>query len=426
MRALAQDIRYACRTFARTPGFTAAAILSLALGVGANTSIFSVTSALLLRPLPYQDAGRLVILWNRSPGLGITEDWFSTAQYFDIRNSHAGFEQVAIAIGGNFNLTGDGEPRARRDDPGVVEPAADARRPRRGRPPVRARTMMCRALPAPRSWGTARGRGRYGGDPAVVGRPIVLNGQSYQIVGVLPASFSLPREVMPTLNGAEDADVLLPLPLGPEAAQMRGREDYNVIGKLKRGVSIAAGAGGDGRHHRAPARRAPGRVSAERRAHVQHRRRCRNRSSETCGAPSWCCPSRSGSCCSSRAPTSRTCCCRARSAGRRSLACAPRSARAGSRLVRQLLTESLLLGLAGGVAGLALLAVESEDPARDRREERAAARRDFDRYRACCSSRWRCRWGRRSCSASRRRCACGASICTPRSRTQQAARQAPA
>ena len=87
-----------------------AAVLSLAIGIGANTSIFSVANALLLRPLPYRDANRLVILWNRSPGLNITEDWFSPAQYLDIKNGHQGFEQVAIAIGGNYNLTGEGEP----------------------------------------------------------------------------------------------------------------------------------------------------------------------------------------------------------------------------------------------------------------------------------------------------------------------------
>src|SRR6476659_9780856 len=110
MNAFAQDVRYALRAFGRTPGFTAAAVLSLAIGIGANTAIFSVAGALLLRPLPYKDADRLVILWNRSPGLNITQDWFSTAQYFDIRAGHRGFEQLAIAIGGNANLTGTGEP----------------------------------------------------------------------------------------------------------------------------------------------------------------------------------------------------------------------------------------------------------------------------------------------------------------------------
>ena len=79
------DLRFALRTLARTPGFTLVAVLSLALGIGANSAIFSVARALLLKPLPYANADRLVILWNTSPGLGITEDWFSTAQYFDIK-----------------------------------------------------------------------------------------------------------------------------------------------------------------------------------------------------------------------------------------------------------------------------------------------------------------------------------------------------
>jgi predicted permease len=79
---------------------------------------------------------------------------------------------------------------------------------------------------------------RYGGDPGIVGRPIVLNGQPYEIVGVAPESFSLPREVLPTLGGAEDAEVLLTLPLAADAATVRTREDYNILGKLKRGVPV--------------------------------------------------------------------------------------------------------------------------------------------------------------------------------------------
>ena len=106
---LREDLRYAWRALAAAPGVAVAAILSLALGIGANTAIFSVASPLLLSPLPYADPDRLVILWNRSPGLGIAEDWFSTAQYFDIRGTGA-FADVALAIGGNDNLTGGGEP----------------------------------------------------------------------------------------------------------------------------------------------------------------------------------------------------------------------------------------------------------------------------------------------------------------------------
>ena len=108
--AAGRDFRYALRGLLKNPGFTAAAVISIAIGIGANTAIFSVASALLLRPLPYADPERLVILWNRSPGLNIAEDWFSTAQYFDIKEGHTGFEDVAVAIGANQNLTGAFEP----------------------------------------------------------------------------------------------------------------------------------------------------------------------------------------------------------------------------------------------------------------------------------------------------------------------------
>jgi hypothetical protein len=110
LRILLQDVRHALRALAAAPAFAVAALLSLAIGIGANTAIFSIVDGLLLRPLPYKDAERLVILWNSSPGLNITEDWFSTAQYFDIKNGHHGFEQVGIAIGGNYNFTGWGDP----------------------------------------------------------------------------------------------------------------------------------------------------------------------------------------------------------------------------------------------------------------------------------------------------------------------------
>ena len=164
MNGLVQDVRYALRAFARTPGFTAAAILSLAIGVGANTAIFSVASALLLRPLPYQDADRLAILWNRSPGLGIAEDWFSTAQYFDIKHGHRGFEQVAIAIGANYNLTGDGEP----ERIGTIRVSSNLL-PMLGVQPAVGRLFAGRRRPAGRRGTALLGHGtwmrRYGGDP---------------------------------------------------------------------------------------------------------------------------------------------------------------------------------------------------------------------------------------------------------------------
>ena len=237
MGTLLQDVRYGFRGLAKSPGFTAVALLSLAIGISANTSIFSIVNTLLLRPLPYGDANRLVILWNRSPGLGITEDWFSTAQYFDIKTVHHGFEDVAIAIGGNENLTGDGTP----ERVGTIHVSSNLL-PMLGVEPARGH-LFASSEDAKGSAGTAvLGYGmwvrRYGSDPHVIGKSLTINGSTYQVIGILPRSFSLPREVLPTLGGADQADILLPLPLAPNAAQNRDHEDYNIIGKLKKGVTL--------------------------------------------------------------------------------------------------------------------------------------------------------------------------------------------
>jgi len=237
MNQFLQDLRYAIRSFASTPALTTAAVLSLAIGVGANTSIFSVANALLIHPLPYRNADRLVILWNRSPGLGITEDWFSTAQFFDIKDGHRGLEDVAIAIGGNYNLTGDGEPerigtiRVSSNLLPMLGAQADAGRlfgPEHDRPGGPGAAVL----------GHGTWMRRYGGRGDVLGRTLILNGQPYRIIGVLPESFSLPYEVMPTLGNAENSDVFLPLPLAADAARVRNREDYNLLATLKPGVSV--------------------------------------------------------------------------------------------------------------------------------------------------------------------------------------------
>ncbi|HYA97396.1 MAG TPA: ABC transporter permease [Methylomirabilota bacterium] len=237
MTALLQDIRFAFRAFARNPGFAAAAVLSLAIGIGANTSIYSVVSALLLHSLPYRDAARLVILWNRSPGLGITEDWFSTAQYFDIRGTARSFDDVAIAIGGIENLSGDGEPerigtvRASSNLLGMLGARAYRGRlflPREDSPGAPATVVLSYS-----TW-----LRRYGGDQRVLGRTIVLNGRPYEVAGVLPRSFSLPREVLPILGGAEMPEVFVSLSLGADAADVRGHEDYNILARLRAGVTL--------------------------------------------------------------------------------------------------------------------------------------------------------------------------------------------
>ena len=210
----------------------------MALGIGANTAIFSVARALLLKPLPYANAERLVILWNTSPGIGITEDWFSTAQYLDIKTSTTAFESLAIAIGGNENLTGQGEPAR----VGVIRVSSNLL-PMLGTRALHGRLFEAADDVPGREGVAVLGHGtwvrRFGADPAVVGRAITLNGTPYTVAGVLPAGFSLPREVLPTLGGAEDAEILLPLPLGSEDATVRRGEDYNLLATLKPGVSVA-------------------------------------------------------------------------------------------------------------------------------------------------------------------------------------------
>jgi predicted permease len=234
---LIQDVRYALRGLAKARGFAVVALLSLAIGIGANTAIFSMVNTLLLRPLPYKDANRLAILWNRSPGLGITEDWFSTAQYFDIKTGHHGFEDVAIAIGGNENLTGDGEP----ERVGTIHVSSNLLAmlgitADKGRLFVSSEDVKGSPGTAVLSYGFwVR---HFGSDPRVIGKSLTINGSTYQVIGILARSFSLPREVLPTLGGAEQAEILLPLPLGPDAPQFRDREDYNIMAKLKPGVSV--------------------------------------------------------------------------------------------------------------------------------------------------------------------------------------------
>lgn len=232
------DIRFAVRSLAKHPWFILAAVLSLAIGIGANTSIFSVANALLLRPLPYDSPDRLVILWNRSPGLGITQDWFSTAQYFDIKTGHQGFEQLAIAIGGNYNLTGQGDP----ERVGAIRVSSNLLQ-MLGAHPVIGRLLTpdedSPGRPSTAVLTDGMWARRFGRDPHVVGRSIIINGQSYEIVGVLPQGFSLPQQTLPLLYGTEQAEIFLPLPLSAAASQVRDHEDYNIIGKLKPGISLA-------------------------------------------------------------------------------------------------------------------------------------------------------------------------------------------
>ncbi|HUQ80643.1 MAG TPA: ABC transporter permease [Gemmatimonadaceae bacterium] len=231
------DLRHGLRVLASQPAFAAVAVASLALGIGANTAIFSVTNALLLRPLPYEDAERIAILWQRSPGLGVAQDWFSIGQYLDIKTDNQVFTDVAATIGASFNLTGQGLPErvdgarvssslfplfgAKAAAGRVFAPDEDAP----GKPPV---VILSNGF-----W-----KRRFGSDPNVVGRSLTLNGNTFTVVGVMAADFVFNKEIMPAVNGIQNVDLLLPLPLNETARTNRGGEDFNIFARLKPGVTI--------------------------------------------------------------------------------------------------------------------------------------------------------------------------------------------
>ncbi|HEX4945648.1 MAG TPA: ABC transporter permease [Blastocatellia bacterium] len=238
METLWNDLQYGFRRLLKSPGFTLVAILSLAIGIGANSAIFSVANALLLRPLPYKDADRIAILWNRSPGLNIERDWFSLGQYLDVKLENQVFEQVAATIDASYNLTGQGHPE--RLEGAKVSSSLFSL--------LGAQAMLGRVfLPEEDQTGKpltvilshAFWQRRFGGDQNILGKTLTLNDQNYTIVGVMPATFALSKEVMPTVNSIEKAEVFLPLPLTEADRTKRGGEDYNIFAKLKPGVTVA-------------------------------------------------------------------------------------------------------------------------------------------------------------------------------------------
>src|SRR5881409_1269367 len=110
MGILLQDLRYAVRMLLKNPGFTAVAVLTLALGIGANTAIFSIVNGLLLRPLPYRNSERLAIIWTHSPGANVAQDWPSPGQFSAVKANSSTFEALALVRGNIVILTGKDAP----------------------------------------------------------------------------------------------------------------------------------------------------------------------------------------------------------------------------------------------------------------------------------------------------------------------------
>ncbi len=222
MGTLWQDLRYAVRSLRRTPGFAAVAILTLALGIGASTAMFTLVDSVLLRPLGFEDPERLVMIWERPPSEPEFDNPTSPANFYAWREQATGFEQLSAFSDHPVNLTGDGEPEevlARLATPNHFELLGA--RAELGRTYVEEDMDEGVVVLSHRLW-----QRRYGGDPDAVGRTLTLNGVTLTIVGVLPADFQPVDAGSPGLWTPSEPP--------PEA---RGRY-LRAVGRLAPGASV--------------------------------------------------------------------------------------------------------------------------------------------------------------------------------------------
>jgi predicted permease len=230
-------MRYALRTLRKNLGLTLVIVASLAIGIGANSAIFSVVNALLLHSLPYPNPDRLAAVWLHSPGIGIFRDWPSPGQYLDLRTENRSFEEMALAQSRNFTLTGRDQPErigGMRAQSSLLRILGA--RPQFGRLPSPDEDLP--GKPAVVILSDAIWKRLFNSDPGIVGRSITLDGNPFTVAGVLQPGFLLNAEVMPSEGPLENVDVYLPLPLAADAVNRRGDENYNILVRLKPGVTV--------------------------------------------------------------------------------------------------------------------------------------------------------------------------------------------
>ena len=227
---IGQDVRYALRMLAKNPAFTVIAVVALALGIGANTAIFSVVNAVLLRPLPFKHPEQLVMLWENAAHLGFPKDTPSPANFLDWQKQAQSFTGMAAMVERSFNLTGVGEPE-RLEGRRISASLFDLL----GVPALLGRTFVADddrpgshvVLLSHSLW-----QRRFGSDPGVIGRALTLNGESYTVVGVMPRFVQLP-------GYATRSDQLwVPVAFPQEEGSQRGNHFLEVIARVKPGITL--------------------------------------------------------------------------------------------------------------------------------------------------------------------------------------------
>ena len=221
------DIRYALRNLLRRPAFTIIAVVTLALGIGANTAIFSAINALLLKPLPWPELDRVVAIWDKSPSRGYEHNEVTMANYLDWQAQSQSFEQLALYNWWNVNLSGGDVPERVQgftvtanylDTLGVKPIIGRNFSPEENQPGKNKVAIISYNL-----W-----QKRFGGDPNILNKTITTNGFVITIVGVLPEHFNYPK----------GGEIYAPLELTQRVVQNRRLHTYYVVGRLKPGVSI--------------------------------------------------------------------------------------------------------------------------------------------------------------------------------------------
>jgi putative ABC transport system permease protein len=229
-----QDVRYGARMLAKHKAFTVVAVITLALGIGANTAIFSVVNELLLRPLPYRDAERIAMLWEVSPE-GRRQNTTSRANFRAWRDQNSSFAQMAAFTDQRFNLTGNGEPEEM-----SVQMATPEIFKVLGVDPMLGRTFTADddgpGKPAVAVLSYALWQRRFGGQSNIVGQRITLNGEKYTVIGVMPASFQFHIKHRSGTGRPAELWTILPMTIGPGANE-RGRF-LSVVARLKDGASL--------------------------------------------------------------------------------------------------------------------------------------------------------------------------------------------
>jgi putative ABC transport system permease protein len=228
LTTLLQDIRYGVRLMARTPAFAAAAILTVALGVGATTAMFSIVYGVVLKPLPYRDPDRLVNIWSAAPKKGLPRAYVGMANVYDFKARNHVFEDIAaLRAVANFNLTGQGEPERLNGSrvSANLFPVLGVT-PLVGRAFTEDEDEIGHDQVAILSHGLWQRR--FGGDPAVVGRTILLNGEPHTVVGVMRRDFAYPTR---------EFEIYTPLTFDPHELVDRMNYSYLAVARLRPGVT---------------------------------------------------------------------------------------------------------------------------------------------------------------------------------------------